>query len=134
MRGHDSSYQKAMSLTGKRTGKKGEDLAAAYLAETGYRIIERNYRCFFGEIDIVAWEGETLVFAEVKSRRTEAYGAPQLAVGREKQDKISRIALHYLSERQLRSHPARFDVVAVKLLPAGTRIELIRNAFELSCR
>lgn len=131
---HDSSYQKAMSLMGKRTGEKGEDLAAAYLAETGYRIIERNYRCFFGEIDIVAWEGETLVFAEVKSRRTEAYGAPQLAVGREKQDKISRIALHYLSERQLRSHPARFDVVAVMLLPGGTRIELIRNAFELSCR
>lgn len=123
-----------MSLTGKRTGKKGEDLAAAYLAETGYRIIERNYRCCFGEIDIVAWEGDTLVFAEVKSRRTEAYGAPQLAVGREKQDKISRIALNYLSEKHLRHHPARFDVVAVKLLPAGTSIELIRDAFEISCR
>lgn len=123
-----------MSLTGKRTGKKGEDLAAAYLTETGYRIIERNYRCVFGEIDIVAWEGETLVFAEVKSRRTEAYGAPELAVGREKQNKISKIALNYLSEKHLRRLPARFDVVAVKLLPAGTRIELIRDAFELSCR
>lgn len=123
-----------MSLTGKRTGKKGEELAAAYLAEIGYRIIERNYRCVFGEIDIVAWEGETLVFAEVKSRRTEAYGAPQLAVGREKQNKISRIALNYLSEKHLRHYPARFDVVAVKLFPAGTRIELIRDAFELSCR
>ena len=123
-----------MSLTGKRTGKKGEELAAAYLAETGYRIIECNYRCCFGEIDIVAWEGDTLVFAEVKSRRTEAYGAPQLAVGRQKQDKISRIALNYLSEKHMHRHPARFDVVAVKLLPAGTRIELIRDAFELSCR
>ena len=123
-----------MSLTGKRTGKKGEDLAAAYLTETGYRIIERNYRCVFGEIDIVAWEGETLVFAEVKSRRTEAYGAPELAVGREKQNKISKIALNYLSEKHLHRFPARFDVVAVKLLPAGTRIELIRDAFELSCR
>jgi putative endonuclease len=123
-----------MSLTGKRTGKKGEELAAAYLVETGYRIIERNYRCCFGEIDIVAWEGETLVFAEVKSRRTEAYGAPQLSVGREKQDKISRIALNYLSEKHLHHHPARFDVVAVKLLPAGISIELIRDAFEISCR
>jgi putative endonuclease len=123
-----------MSLTRKRTGKKGEELAAAYLAETGYRILERNYRCCFGEIDIVAWEGDTLVFAEVKSRRTETYGAPQLAVGREKQDKISRIALNYLSEKHLRDHPARFDVVAVKLLPAGTSIEIIRDAFELSCR
>jgi putative endonuclease len=123
-----------MSLTGKRTGKRGEELAAAYLAETGYRIIERNYQCCFGEIDIVAWEGDTLVFAEVKSRRTEAYGVPQLAVGREKQYKISRIALNYLSEKHLRHHSVRFDVVAVKLLPAGTSIELIRNAFELSCR
>jgi putative endonuclease len=122
-----------MSLRGKRTGKEGEELAAAYLAQTGYRIVERNYRCVFGEIDIVAWEGETLVFVEVKSRRTEAFGAPQVAVGFAKQDKISRIALNYLSEKHLRHHPARFDVVAVKLLPAGTTIELIRDAFELSC-
>jgi putative endonuclease len=122
-----------MSLTGTRTGKKGEELAAAHLAEAGYRIIERNYRCFFGEIDIVAEEGETLVFVEVKSRRSDAYGAPQLAVGREKQKKISKIALHYLSDHRQRDRPARFDVVAVMLLPAGHRIELIRNAFELSC-
>jgi putative endonuclease len=122
-----------MSLTGKRTGKKGEDLAVAYLAGAGYRIIERNYRCLFGEIDIVAREGETLVFVEVKSRRSEAYGDPLLAVGCRKQRKISRIALHYLSDKDLRYRPARFDVVAVMLLPAGHRIELIRNAFELTC-
>jgi len=122
-----------MSLKRKDTGQRGEDLAAAYLADCGYRIVERNYRCVFGEIDIVAWEGSTLVFAEVKSRRTETYGAPQLAVGKEKQHKISRIALNYLSERNLCRHPARFDVVAVKLSPIGARIDLIRNAFELSC-
>jgi putative endonuclease len=121
-----------VSLKGKRTGEKGEELAAVYLVDAGYRIIERNYRCLFGEIDIVAWEGETLVFAEVKSRRSEAYGAPQLAVGREKQNKISRIALNYLSEKHLRHRPARFDVVAVLLLPSRTRIELIRDAFELT--
>jgi putative endonuclease len=114
------------------TGKKGEELAAARLAEAGYRIIERNYRCLFGEIDIVAEEGETLVFAEVKSRRSEAYGDPQLAVGREKQKKISRIAMHYLTEKRLCHRPARFDVVAVKMLPSGCKIELIRNAFELA--
>jgi len=119
-----------MSLTGKGTGKKGEELAAAYLAEVGYRIVERNYRCLFGEIDIVAWEGETLVFAEVKSRRSVAYGPPQLAVGSEKQKKISKIALHYLSEKRLRHCRARFDVVAVLLLPRGPEIELIRDAFE----
>jgi putative endonuclease len=122
-----------MSLTGKRTGERGEELAAAHLEASGYRIIERNYRSVFGEIDIVAEEGETLVFVEVKCRRSDAFGPPELAVGREKQKKISRIALHYLSEHRQRHCPARFDVVAVKLLPGGARIELIRNAFDLSC-
>jgi putative endonuclease len=121
-----------MSLTGKRTGEKGEELAAAYLTEAGYRIIERNYRCVFGEIDIVAEEGNTLIFVEVKSRRSESYGDPQLAVGHQKQKKISKIALHYLSAKNLRHRPARFDVVAVKLLSEECRIDLIRNAFELA--
>ena len=120
-----------MSLMRMRTGKRGEELAAVHLAEAGYRIIERNYRCLFGEIDIVAEEAETLVFVEVKSRRSEAYGDPQLAVGHEKQKKISRIAMHYLEEKHLRHRLARFDVIAVKLLPSGHKIELIRNAFEI---
>jgi putative endonuclease len=121
-----------MSLMRIRTGKRGEELAAAYLAEVGYRIIERNYRCLFGEIDIVAEEGETLVFVEVKSRRSDAYGEPQLAVGHQKQKKMSKISVYYLAERHLRHRQARFDVVAVRLLPAGHRIEVIRNAFELA--
>ena len=121
-----------MSLAGKHTGEKGEVLAAAYLTQAGYRIVARNYRCRFGEIDIVAFEGETLVFIEVKSRRSEAYGDPLLAVGLGKQKKISRIALYYLSEKGLgQQRPARFDVVAVQWRPDGTGIELIRNAFEL---
>ena len=120
-----------MSLIRIRTGKRGEELAAAYLAEAGYRIVERNYRCLFGEIDIVAEEGETLVFIEVKRRRSDAYGEPQLAVGHQKQKKISRIAMHYIQEKRLQHRPARFDVAAVKLLPSGCRIEIIRNAFEL---
>lgn len=122
-----------MSQRGKRTGKKGEELAAAFLGEQGYRIVARNYRCIYGEIDIVAWEGETLAFVEVKSRRTGDYGSPQLAVDRKKQDKISRVALHYLAEHRLRECRARFDVAAVLLSPSQSRIELIRNAFELTC-
>jgi len=121
-----------MSLMRMRTGKRGEELATAYLTEAGYHIVERNYRCHFGEIDIVAEEGETLVFIEVKSRRSVAYGEPQLAVGHQKQKKISRIAMHYLQERRLYHRLARFDVVAVKLLPSGDQIEIIRNAFELT--
>lgn len=121
-----------MSFRRMRTGKQGEDLAAAHLEQNGYRILERNYRSVFGEVDIVAEEGDTLVFVEVKSRRSEAYGDPQLAVGPEKQRKISRAAMGYLSERGLNRRPARFDIVAVKLRPSGNTIELIRDAFELS--
>jgi putative endonuclease len=120
-----------MSYIRISTGKRGEELAAVYLAEAGYRILERNYRCLFGEVDIVAEEGETLVFVEVKSRRSTEYGDPQLAVGREKQKKISRIATNYLTERHWCHRPARFDVVAVKMLPGNHSIELIRNAFDL---
>jgi putative endonuclease len=108
-------------------------MAAAFLAGAGYRVIERNYRCVFGEIDMVAEEGETLVFVEVKSRRSEAYGEPHLAVGRQKQEKLSRIAMHYLAERGQGRRLARFDVISVKWLPEGRRIELIRNAFEMAC-
>jgi len=121
-----------MSFSSIHTGKQGEDLAAAYLTQAGYRILERNYRCLFGEIDIVAEEGDVLAFVEVKSRRSAAYGDPQLAVGPRKQMKISRIAMHYLGERRMGHCPARFDVLSVMLLPAGPRIELIRNAFEMA--
>ena len=82
-----------MSFGRIRTGKQGEDLAAAHLADNGYRILQRNYRSVFGEIDIVAEEGDTLVFVEVKSRRSEAYGDAQLAVGPEKQRQISRVVM-----------------------------------------
>ncbi len=122
-----------MSLTGMRTGKRGEDLAAASLEKAGYRILERNYRCRFGEIDIVAEEGDVLAFVEVKCRRSESFGDPREAVGPPKQRKISMISLHYLAERHLEHRAARFDVVAVKLSPAGCSVELIRNAFDFLC-
>ena len=115
-----------------QTGKRGEDIAVAYLKNRGYRIIERNYKCLFGEIDIVAKDGDTVVFVEVKSRKSEKFGDPQSAVGREKQKKISRISLTYLEEKNLYPCNARFDVVAIKMLPAGSIVELIQNAFDLA--
>jgi putative endonuclease len=116
----------------KRTGKKGEDIACADLKSRGYRIVERNYRCPLGEIDIVAKDGDVIVFVEVKSRKSEEFGDPQLAVGLEKQKKVSRISLTYLKEKHLYPCNARFDVVAIKMLPDGNTIELIQNAFELA--
>ncbi|MCX5857166.1 MAG: YraN family protein [Deltaproteobacteria bacterium] len=114
-----------------RMGKLGEDLAVAYLQKAGYRILAQNYRCLYGEVDIIALDGDFIVFIEVKSRKSERFGQPQEAVGLEKQKKLSRISLHYLQQKRLENRNARFDVMAVKLLPDGTRIELIRNAFNL---
>jgi putative endonuclease len=115
-----------------RTGKKGEDIACAYLKRRGYRIVERNYKCPLGELDIVARDGDAIVFVEVKSRKSEEFGDPQLAVGLEKQKKVSRISLTYLKEKHLYPCNARFDVVAIKMLPDEITIELIQNAFELA--
>jgi putative endonuclease len=121
-----------MTFARLNIGKRGEGLAVACLEKAGYRIIERNYRCLLGEIDIVAEEGDCLVFIEVKSRRSGAYGVPQLAVGYRKQRKISMVALKYIQEKQMHGRNARFDVVAVTILASGTSTELIKNAFELA--
>jgi putative endonuclease len=80
----------------------------------------------------VAEDGDTLVFIEVKSRRSANYGAPQLAVGYRKQKKISMVALNYIEEKQKQGRSARFDVVSIRLSPSGHDIELIKNAFELA--
>jgi putative endonuclease len=116
----------------KQTGRLGEDMAVAYLKKSGYEILERNYRCMFGEVDIVAKDGKVIVFIEVKSRRSERFGEPQAAVGPDKQRKLSLISLKYLKERRLYPCDARFDVAAVRILPDGGHIELIKNAFELA--
>jgi len=120
-----------MKIDSRRTtAGRGEDAAAAYLRDRGYRIVERNWRCRLGEIDIVARDGETLVFVEVKSRRSAAFGAPQAAVDGRKQRKLSLAALHYLQARRVAPGPARFDVVAVTVRDDGDDIELFRNAFD----
>ncbi len=115
------------------TAGRGEEGAVAYLRDRGYRIITRNWRCRLGEIDIVARDGETLVFVEVKSRRSSAFGTPQAAVDGRKQRKLSLVALQYLQNGRVKPGPARFDVVAVTVKDGGDEIELIRNAFDF-CR
>ncbi len=112
------------------TGKAGEKIAVAFLKEKGYRILEVNYRCPIGEIDIVARDKNELVFIEVKTRKSGALGYPEQAVGVKKQKKISQLALWYLQEKKINDANARFDVVAILMLPAGQDIRLIRNAFD----
>ena len=107
-------------------GTEYEQAAARFLEENGYRVLERNYRSRCGEIDLIAKEGETLVFAEVKYRRNNACGDPLEAVDLRKQKKICRVADWYLINRNLSSDtPCRFDVVAV----TGNKLRLVRNAF-----
>jgi putative endonuclease len=112
------------------TGKKGESIASAYLKKNGYRILETNYRCALGEIDIIAREKDELVFVEVKTRSSEELGYPEQAVNIHKQKKISQLALWYLEDKKLTATKARFDVVAITMCESREEIILIKNAFD----
>ena len=96
-------------------------------------MVERNFRCKGGEVDIVARDGSTTVFIEVKTRRNLSYGVPQLAITPFKQRQISKAALTWLLKNRSQDKPARFDVIAIVLESDVTyRIEHIRDAFELA--
>ncbi len=115
-------------------GQFGENLAARHLAENGYRIVETNYKNRFGEIDLIAMDGETIVFVEVKSRRSGTFGTAGASVSKAKQRKISMTALGYLKSKNGIQQKARFDVVAINgsdAHPEG-RIKVIKNAFALA--
>lgn len=115
----------------KELGRKGEEVALRFLKKKGYKIIQQNYVCDMGEMDIIAREKDTLVFVEVKTRTSMAFGPPQLAVNSTKQMQLSKVALYFLKEKRLEDIKARFDVVAVLLRPKGEEIELIKDAFDL---
>jgi putative endonuclease len=125
-----------MSSSHTRLGAKGEDLAARYLTEQGFRIMDRNYRFERNEVDLVCFEpdedneGGELVFVEVKTRSGLGYGAPEEAVTEDKQRALRGVADAYLHERKLEGAAARFDVVSVVLRQDDTpTIEHYRNAF-----
>lgn len=114
-------------------GARGEAIAAAYLQGQKFTIIARNFRCKTGEVDIVARDGKTIVFVEVKTRRTLAFGAPQASVTPFKQRQISKAALTWLARNRLYEASARFDVIAILLRDHQVpQIDHIRNAFDLA--
>ena len=115
-----------MKRSARETGTWYEENAARYLEQQGYRILEKNFRCRQGEIDLIAEESGYLVFIEVKYRRTSRLGTGEEAVNTKKQRRILGAARWYLMEHGM--HLCRFDVAAIN----GTEITLIRNAFE--CR
>ena len=117
----------------QETARLGEDTAARYLAARGMEILERNARFRQGEMDIVALDGSTVVFVEVKTRRTSTYGAPQDAVHHRKQARLRLVASAWLASRGWREAPCRFDVVAIRLegpaAGAETHVLHLRDAF-----
>jgi len=114
-------------------GIRGEDLACDALTRQGYAILARRYRTRLGEIAIVARDGRTIVFVEVKTRRGDVFGDGAEAVGPRKQQRIGTMALLYLARHRLVDVPVRFDVVAVQVGEAGTpRVEVFREAFDFT--
>jgi putative endonuclease len=111
-------------------GISGENLACAELQRRGYAILERRYRTRFGEIDIIARDGATIVFVEVKARLTDDFGGAAAAVTRWKQRRIAQMAVDYLARRSLHDCPCRFDVVAIDIETAGPRVTVYPNAFD----
>lgn len=107
----------------------GEDLACAELARRGYAILERRYRTRYGEIDIVARSGGSLVFVEVKAREGNEFGGGEAAVTLYKQQRIVRMAIDFLARRRLQDHPCRFDVVTIAFEAGRPRIEVYPHAF-----
>lgn len=115
-----------MAENKRKTGARYERRAGEYLTGKGYEILEYNYRCRMGEIDIVARDGEYLVFCEVKYRSDDVSGHPAEAVDLKKQQVISRCALFYLASHGLSDMACRFDVVSFE----GDNMTLFVNAFD----
>lgn len=116
-------------------GAQGERIAADYLKRLGYRIEVRNYRCRQGEIDIVARDGAVLVFVEVRTRSGNDPGASLASVDWRKQDRITRVAVDYVQEHQVRDTALRFDVVGVTCPPdEPPRVAHVPAAFDATPR
>ncbi len=115
--------------SGRKRGTMGEDLAVEHLRRLGYTIHRRNYRFHRGEIDIIAQEGDTLVFVEVKTRRSAAFGDPEEAVTQMKVRKIRRIAQGFLAEEKIADRECRFDVIGVDYARGAPVVRHIENAF-----
>jgi putative endonuclease len=115
------------------TGRRGEDLAHRFLRKQGYIIVARNYRLSAGdaEADIIAWDGETLVIVEVKTRSSDEYGPPDRAIGEDKRRALQRIAREYSRKSNTPEDRLRCDVVSV-ILGLSPRIELFRDAVRLT--
>lgn len=128
-------FEEYEPMLGRRQllGKSGEAKAAKYLKKCGFSIVRKNYSCKHGEIDLIAQDGEILVFIEVKTRSQQSFGCPASAVNPRKQMQISKVAHHYMVEQQTGDMDARFDVISVLMLKGEKPvIDHIPDAFEFT--
>lgn len=121
-----------MSRTRVGLGRRGEEIAAQALVRRGYRIVDRNWRCPAGEVDIVARDGPVWAFVEVRTRRGTRFGTPEESITSVKQARMIDVALSYLAEHEMGPVDWRLDLVAVELDRAGhlVRVEVLENAVE----
>jgi len=113
----------------KTTGDCGEELAAVFLRKRDMEIVETNYRFGHGEIDIIARDGDVLVFCEVKTRKSDLFGPPEYAITLRKQAQVRKIAEAYLYERGISDQICRFDVVAIRMKGGKADLRYYKNAF-----
>lgn len=125
----DRWYEELPWRRGIPLGVRGERIAERHLKRCGYIMLARNYRAAGAEIDLIALDGRTLAFVEVKTRGGEDFGTPQEAVDDGKQERIKRAAAAYVEWRRARGVPIRFDVVAITGAGRGRRLEVIKDAF-----
>ncbi|HEB76524.1 MAG TPA: YraN family protein [Nitrospirae bacterium] len=115
----------------KQTGKEGEAFAVRYLKKKGYRIMASNYRTPLGEIDIVARDGDTIVFVEVKTRRSLSRGDPLEAVTGHKRRRLKMLALYYLKSNNMGDARGRFDVIGLRARDGTFHVQHVVDAFEV---
>lgn len=127
------SDRKPASPKTAETGKAGERLAVRALKRAGYRVLATNWRTRGGEIDIVAEQNGTIVFVEVKTRRSDSFAAPELAVNSKKRRKLARAAWRFLERNSATERDCRFDIVSILNEPESGRpkVEIIPNAFQV---
>jgi len=117
-------------------GREGEQAAVRYLEAKGYRVLDTNYRWHRAEIDVIAKDGNQLVFVEVKARKGDSFGSPEGAVDRRKQDQIAKVAAHYLQMHGMEETDCRFDVLALRETPGSGNlvIDHFEDAFWIERR
>jgi putative endonuclease len=116
----------------RAVGSEGEQIAVKFLKRNGYKILQRNYRCRIGEIDIICFDHGTVVFVEVKTRHGDLYGPPELSVTKAKKRRILRIASQYISKNKIEDIDLRFDVVSIFLSSAEKHPEITHFKYAIT--